>query len=85
MLSDDPDKPEYFLWRFMIAHEHQGKAFGAQAIRLVTDHVRTRPNATRFLTSVVPGEGSPQRFYEKQGFKLTGAEEEGELVMAMEL
>jgi len=85
MLHDDPEKPEYFLWRYMIAHEFQGRGFGAQAIRLVIEHVRTRPNAKRFLTSVVPGEGSPQGFYEGQGFKLTGDEEDGELVMAMEL
>lgn len=85
MLHDEPSKPEYFLWRFMIAHQHQGSGYGADAIRLMVEHVRTRPDATRFFTSVVPGDGSPQGFYEKQGFKLTGDEEEGELVMVMEL
>lgn len=85
MLYDDPEKPEYYLWRYMIAHEHQGKGFGAHAIRLLIDHVRKRPNSRQLLTSIVPGEGSPQGFYEKQGFRLTGDEEEGELVMALEL
>lgn len=85
MLHDDPEKPEYFLWRFMIAEGHQGAGYGAAALRLVIDHVRTRPGASRFLTSVVQGEGSPQGFYEKQGFRSTGEVVEGELVLVLEL
>lgn len=28
MLFDDPDKPEYFLWRLMVADGHQRKGYG---------------------------------------------------------
>jgi diamine N-acetyltransferase len=81
MLEDDPAKPRYYLWRFMIAAEHQGKGYGRKAIDLVCEHVRTRPGATELLLSCVPGEGGPGPFYERLGFTYTGEEDEGELVM----
>jgi diamine N-acetyltransferase len=81
MLYDDPEKGMYFLWRFMIDHRFQGRGFGARALDLLLEHVRTRPGASALLTSCVPGEGSPGPFYEKMGFAPTGEVEEGETVM----
>jgi len=85
MLSDDPKKPEYFLWRLMIDARFQGCGYGRRALELVIEHVRTRPGATELLTSVVQGEGSPQGFYERLGFALTGAREDDEAVMRLPL
>ena len=33
MVSDDDDKPRYYLWRFMIDQRHQGKGYGTAAHR----------------------------------------------------
>jgi len=85
MLEDQPEVPEYFLWRFMIAAPYQAMGFGCEAIRLLVEHVRTRPNATELLTSCVPGEGSPQGFYERQGFVWSGEVDEGEHVLKLTL
>ncbi len=85
MLSDDPDKPEYFLWRFMIAADHQGKGYGKQAIQRLVEYVKTRPGARELLVSYVPGEGSPEGFYLKQGFVPTGEKDEDELIARMPL
>jgi diamine N-acetyltransferase len=85
MLSDEPRKPEYFLWRLMIAAEYQGLGFGAQAIKLLIAHVKTRPQATELFTSYVPGDGSPGDFYHKLGFVDTGEVEEGENVARLPL
>ena len=85
MLYDDPQKPEYFLWRFMIADEHQGKGYGRRAIELLIEHVRTRPMAEELLTSYVSGEGSPEGFYRALGFEPTGEEDEGEIVASLPL
>lgn len=85
MIDDHPDKPEYFLWRFMIDERYQRMGFGRKAIELLIAHVRTRPNATEFMTSVVQAEGGPQPFYEKQGFVLTGDYDDGEAVMRLVL
>lgn len=84
MLSIVPEKPEYYVWRFLIGLEHQGKGYGSAAMRLVIEHVRSL-GAAELLLGYVPGEGEPRAFYEKLGFAPTGAVEDGEIVMALKL
>lgn len=79
MLSDIPEKAEYFLWRMMIDRKHQRKGYGTRALELLVDHVRTRPNATHLHVSYKTGEGSPEGFYTRFGFIPTGdVDEDGE-------
>lgn len=85
MLSDRPELPEYYLWRFMIDKRYQKKGYGKQAIELLIDYVKSRPKADVLWTSVIQSKGGPQRFYEKQGFKLTGEYKEGEALMTLDL
>ena len=85
MLEDQPEKPEYYLWRMMIDARHQRLGFGRRAIELLVEHVRTRPRAIELLTSVAQEEGGPQAFYERLGFALTGEYEEGEAMMRLSL
>ena len=68
MIDDQPEKSEYFLWRFMLDTRYQRMGFGRQAMALIIEHVKSRPNATVFLTSIHQAEGGPQKFYEKLGF-----------------
>jgi diamine N-acetyltransferase len=85
MIVDDPDTPEYFLWRFMIATPYQGRGYGSQAIRRLVEYVQTRPGATELLVSCGEGAGSPKEFYLKQGFAPTGEVSDGETVLRMVL
>lgn len=85
MLSDRPERPQYFLWRFMIDARYQHMGFGRRAIELLVEHVRARPGAAELLTSVVQAEGGPQGFYERQGFRLTGEHDDGEAVLRLPL
>ena len=85
MLYDDPDEPDYFLWRFMLAAPYQGRGFGRQAIALLLDYVRTRPGARELLTSCGEGEGSPEGFYTRLGFQRTGEVEGDEVVLQLPL
>ena len=85
MLADDPAKPEYYLWRFMIDARYQRQRYGRRAMELVIEHVRRRPGAVELLTSVVQADGGPQGFYESLGFQLTGEYEDGEAVMRLPL
>lgn len=85
MLYDDDSKPEYFLWRYMIDERYQGMGFGRRALEQLFEYVRTRPGATELLTSYVPDAGGAGPFYEKLGFVPTGKEEEGEVVMRLDL
>ena len=72
MLYDAPEEPTYFLWRLMIATPHQGKGFGRRAVELLIERVKTRPGATELLVSCGEGDGSPEGFYQKLGFKRNG-------------
>jgi diamine N-acetyltransferase len=81
MLSDDASKRKYFLWRLMVDARYQKLGFARQAMLQLFDYVRTRPGAKEILCSCVPGEGSPQGFYETLGFTLTGEVEGDEVVM----
>jgi len=85
MLEIDTDKPEYYLWRFMVDVHHQRKGYGKQAMELLIAHVKTLPKATEFLLSYVPAEGSPRKFYHKLGFEDTGKVENGENIMRLTL
>ncbi len=85
MLYDDPDEPDYFLWRFMLAAPYQGCGFGRQAIALLLEYVRTRPGARELLTSCGEGEGSPEGFYTRLGFQRTGEVEDDEVVLRLPL
>jgi diamine N-acetyltransferase len=72
MLYDDPEAPEYFLWRYMIDARYQKQGFGKRAMDLLIDHVRTRPGARELRLSCHPGEDGPEPFYRHYGFTLTG-------------
>jgi diamine N-acetyltransferase len=72
MLYDDPETPEYFLWRFMIAEQHHGKGFGRRSLEQVIEYVRTRPGAHVLETSCGQGAGSPEGFYHTIGFRRSG-------------
>lgn len=84
MLYDDADSKEYFLWRLMIASGEQGKGYGRQAVKLLVDYVRTRPEAEYLGVSCVPDDG-PLEFYRKLGFRETGEVEGDEVILRLQL
>lgn len=83
MMEEDPQQGKYYLWRFLIGAQHQGKGYGYQAMRLLIERVRRRPNAREMTLSYVPDEHSPQPFYQKLGFVDTGEADEDELLMRL--
>ena len=85
MLYIDQEKPEYYLWRLMVAAEHQGNGYGYQAMQLVIDYVKTLPGARQLLSSYVPGDGNPAPFYYKLGFEETGEWDDNEKVLKLDL
>ncbi|MBE3088481.1 MAG: GNAT family N-acetyltransferase, partial [Chloroflexi bacterium] len=85
MLSDDREKQEYFLWRFMIDRRYQRNGFGWKALALLVEHVKALPGAKELLLSYHPGEGSPGPFYHTFGFVDDGRVEEGENVSVLKL
>lgn len=93
--SDHPDRepgdPENvaYLWRLMIAGDHQGKGYGAQAMRIAFDQARLWGRDT-FCVSVVEepqdtrkgtrkeGVQSAQAFYQRFGLQPTEKISDGE-------
>ena len=78
MLHDENLRPQpreagfYFLWRLMVDVRYQKRGFGRRALALLVAHVRSRPNARTLRTSCRRGEGSPEGFYRRLGFRPTG-------------
>lgn len=85
MLYDDPEKPRYFLWRYMIDARYQKMGFGKRAMDLLLDHVRTRPGAREMTLSCHPGEDGPEPFYRHYGFTRTGNWLDTEVEMRIDL
>ena len=71
MLHANDETQEYFLWRLMVAGEHQGKGYGRRALELLVDEVRAR-GGTSLRSSFEEGEHSPRGFYLGFGFQETG-------------
>ena len=88
MLADEtlrrepPAEPAVFLWRLMIAEGHQRRGIGREVMRLVLEHVRSRPGVRKFATSYVPAPDGPGPFYLGLGFTPTGEIDDGEIVLA---
>jgi diamine N-acetyltransferase len=82
--DDEPDKTEYFLWRFMIAGPYQGLGFGRKALEMVIADIKAQ-GATLLGTSCGQGEGSPEGFYRKLGFQPNGKILGNEVALDLEL
>ncbi|AZE74676.1 hypothetical protein C4K00_4474 [Pseudomonas synxantha] len=63
--------PGVFLWRFMIASPYQKMGFGKKAIELLTYELSYR-GFKEIRVGYGVGEGSPEPFYKRMGFELTG-------------
>ena len=71
--------PALYIWRLMIDGKYQGKGYGREAVELVINHLKTRPNANEVTLHHEQTDGNAGEFYEKLGFKLTGKVEHKEL------
>ena len=84
LLTYEPPGEPAYLWRFMVAAGEQGRGIGGRALELLLAHWR-EAGATSTRLSVEPDNAGAIAFYESFGFRLTGEEAHGELVMAREL
>lgn len=77
--EEDPDNAAY-LWRLMIAAEHQGKGFGGQAIEIAFAQARHWGRETLCL-HVVEADDSPLAFYRRFGLEPTERIDDGERLL----
>jgi len=73
-----------YLWRLMIAADHQGRGYGASAIgmAIATAHDWRAP---RLLLGVSDAPHSYRGFYERFGFRDTGLVEQQDRLMVLDL
>jgi diamine N-acetyltransferase len=82
MLSIDREKPEFYLWRFMIDAAHQKKGYGKRSMELLIEEVGSQPEAKELTLHVMDLPHSAVSFYEALGFQMTGEKDDDELVMS---
>lgn len=85
MLKLDHEKSEYYLWRFMIDKNHQGKGYGKVALNKIVDFLKQFPEAKILKSSVDMGKASPLKFYLNYGFEETDDWDDGEKVILLSL
>jgi diamine N-acetyltransferase len=72
------------IWRLAIAAEEQGRGYGRFAVEAVAQEARRR-GQDRITVLWIPGEGGPEEFYLRLGFRPTGEELSGEVVGELHL
>ncbi|WP_231747179.1 GNAT family N-acetyltransferase [Burkholderia sp. BDU5] len=82
--DDGIDCPGVFLWRFMIAGPYQRTGIGRKAIDLLVRNLRLK-GFNELHTSYGLGDGSPEGFYRRLGFSLTGGAYGDELEVVLSL
>ncbi|MFJ8753304.1 GNAT family N-acetyltransferase [Streptomyces sp. NPDC102441] len=84
----DPANPEdrlrSGLWRLAVAADEQGKGYGRFAVHAVCEEILRR-GQKRVTVTWTPGEGGPEEFYLRLGFRRTGEMSEDEVVGEMDL
>lgn len=85
--DEDLDESIYEVWRFMIAHESQGKGYGKTALMQAIEYIKTFPcgKANKVYLSYVPGNSGASGLYSSLGFTETGEVDGTEIVMALDL
>ena len=84
--EEDNDTPDdrYWLWRFMIDKNEQGKGFGKAALEEIIRYFRDN-NATHILLSTEPENEAGLYLYRKYGFRETGEINDNEIVLKLML
>ena len=88
--QDDDDSeygPYYWMCRFMIDKNHQGKGYGKQAMTKILEHIRTFPlgSAAVMALSYKPDNDFVRGFYKSFGFEETGDFLDDEVIAKLSL
>ena len=80
--EDENDR--YWLWRFMIDEKLQGKGIGSTALKAIIEYFKEN-GANNIRLSTKQSNTNALNLYRKAGFKDTGEEIDGEIVLQLEL
>lgn len=74
----------YWVCRLMVDRYFQGKGYGKEAMGLIIDELKKRPNCDHIKLSTMPGNISAQKLYQSLGFRKTDEIIDGEEVMRLD-
>ena len=83
LTSSDPND-RYWLWRFMVDRNFQGKGYGSAALEKIIDYFRSH-GADHILLSTKEHNTSALSLYHKYQFTETGEMNEDEIVLRLNL
>lgn len=83
LTSSDPND-RYWLWRFMVDRNFQGKGYGSAALEKIIDYFRSH-GADHILLSTKETNTSALSLYHKYQFAETGEMNEDEIVLRLNL
>lgn len=78
MYGLDEETSNYWLCRFMIDHQSQGKGYGRKAIELILNEIKQLDGCESIYLSTEPDNETAIKLYESLGFQKTGKINEGE-------
>lgn len=81
----DAQTHQWWIVRFMISAEHQGKHYGRAALHTIIREIRDQHHPTEIYISFEPENEPARKLYESIGFADTGRIEDGELVFCLDL
>ena len=82
--EEEDEDDRYWLWRFMIDQNEQGKGYGQAALAEIIKYFRDN-GADRLYLSTEPENECGLHIYHKAGFRETGVIDDGEAILMMML
>jgi diamine N-acetyltransferase len=84
VIFDDEDEA-YNIWHMMIDAKYQGKGYGARAVQLCIDYIKTKPfgKSNDVVLTCHMDNSHAIHIYKKLGFKDTGERDEDEIIMKL--
>lgn len=71
---------DYFIFRFMIDRDHQGRGYGRLAMELALGEIRKDRRLRRITICYVPENAAAREFYASFGFREVGIDGDGEMI-----
>ena len=85
MLDEDLEERCLVIWRIMFPEEHQNKGYGTEAIKKIVELARESGKYDFMILDYVSENKIAEHVYTKIGFRPTGEESNGEIVLRMDL
>ncbi|CEG27376.1 GNAT family N-acetyltransferase [Bacillus sp. B-jedd] len=85
MAGLDPDEHNYWIYRFMIDKESQGKGYGKKGLQLLTDRLKQNEGCRLIMVGNHPENESASRLYKSCRFEDKGMAPWGEKLMGLQV